>query len=103
MRNFRYMLYRLKHPYCESPNRSLDNNLENNTSNCYCDCDGCNDFIGIIRKESWLWVFIACFYLLFLPNKYFIPIILFLFISYIFRSLMIVINRRPQFDYIIGA
>ena len=103
MRSFRYILYRLKYPYCESPNRSLDNNLENNTSNCYCDCDGCNDFIGIIHKKLWLWVFVTCFYLLFLPIKYFITIILFLFISYIVMTLFIINNRCPQFDYIIGA
>jgi hypothetical protein len=103
MINSRYILYRIKYPYCESPNRSLHNNLDNNTSNSYCDCSGCSDFIGIIHKELWLWVYIVCFYLLFLPIIFFIPIILFLFILYIVTTLFIIVNRRPKFDYIIGA
>ena len=103
MTSIRYLIYRLRYPYCESPLRAMNDNLEGRIDNYYCYCNNCDRLLGLIDQDIWILIYIIFFYTCLFSIKNFILLLICFVIAYSVITINVVIIRSPQYDYITGA
>ena len=103
MASIRYIVYRFRYPYCESPLRAMNDNLEDRIDNYYCYCNNCDRLLGLIDQDIWILIYVIFFYIWIYSINFFILLLLSFIIIYSVFTILIVITKSPQYDYIIGA